>query len=55
MKDNEMDMAYSTHRREEKCVQVLVGKPEWKRPLGRHRCEWEENIKMDLNEIGGNV
>jgi len=27
---------------------VLVGKPEGKRPLGRHRCRWEDNIKMDL-------
>jgi hypothetical protein len=27
---------------------VLVGKPEGKRPLGRPRCRWEGNIKMDL-------
>jgi len=27
---------------------VLVGKPEGKRPLGRHRRRWEYNIKMDL-------
>ena len=32
---------------------VLVGKPERKRPLGRHRCRWEDNIKMDLQEVGG--
>jgi len=31
---------------------VLVGKPEGKRPLGRPRCIWEENIKMDLREVG---
>jgi hypothetical protein len=31
---------------------VLVGKPEGKRPLGRPRCRWEDNIKMDLQEIG---
>jgi hypothetical protein len=31
---------------------VLVGKPEGKRPLGRPRCRWEDNIKMDLREIG---
>jgi hypothetical protein len=30
---------------------VLGGKPEGKRPLGRPRCRWEENIKMDLQEI----
>jgi hypothetical protein len=32
---------------------VLVGKPEGKRPLGRSRCSWEDNIKMDLQEVGG--
>jgi hypothetical protein len=32
---------------------VLVGKPEEKRPLGRPRPRWEDNIKMDLQEVGG--
>jgi hypothetical protein len=32
---------------------VLVGKPERKRPLGRPRRRWEDNIKMDLQEVGG--
>jgi len=32
---------------------VLVGKPEGKRPLGRPRHRWEDNIKMDLREVGG--
>ena len=32
---------------------VLVGKPEVKRPLGRPRRRWENNIKMDLQEVGG--
>jgi hypothetical protein len=31
---------------------VLVGRPEGKRPLGRPRCRWEDNIKMDLMEMG---
>ena len=31
---------------------VLVGKPEGKRPLGRRRHRWEDNIKMDLEEVG---
>ena len=31
---------------------VLVGKPEGKRPLGRARRRWEDNIKMDLEEVG---
>ena len=32
---------------------VLVGKPEGKRPLGRPRLRWEDNIKMDLQEVEG--
>ena len=32
---------------------VLVGKPEGKRPLGRPRRRWEDNIKMYLQEVGG--
>jgi hypothetical protein len=32
---------------------VLVGKPEGKRRLGRPRCRLEDNIKMDLQEVGG--
>ena len=32
---------------------VLVGKPEGKRPLGRPRRRWEDNIKMELQEVGG--
>jgi hypothetical protein len=31
---------------------ILVGKPEGKRPLGRPRLRWEDNIKMDLQEVG---
>ena len=31
---------------------VLVGKPEGKRPLGRPRRRWEDNIKMNLQEVG---
>jgi hypothetical protein len=31
---------------------ILVGKPEGKRPLGRPRSRWEDNIKIDLGEIG---
>jgi len=30
-----------------------VGKPEGKRPLGRPRHRWEDNIKMDFQEVGG--
>jgi hypothetical protein len=34
---------------------LLVGKPEGKRPLGRPRCRWIDNIKMDLLEMGVSV
>ena len=35
-----------------KVYRVLVGKPEGKRPLGRPRRRWEDNIRMDLQEVG---
>jgi hypothetical protein len=31
---------------------ILVGRPEGRRPLGRPRCRWEDNIKINLREIG---
>jgi hypothetical protein len=34
---------------------VLVGRPEGKRPLGRHKRRWEDNIKMNLRKIGVDV
>jgi hypothetical protein len=38
---------------EGRCVyRVLVGRPKRKRPLGRPRLRWEDNIKMDLREVG---
>jgi hypothetical protein len=36
-----------------RCAQGLVGKTEGKRPLGRPRRRWEDNIKIDLQEVGG--
>jgi hypothetical protein len=33
-------------------VKVLVRRPKGKRPLGRSMCRWEDNIKMDLREMG---
>ena len=35
------------------CYYYSRGKPEGKRPLGRPRRRWEDNIKMDLQEVGG--
>ena len=37
----------------QKCYNFVVGKPEGKRQLGRPRRRWEDNIKMDLQEVGG--
>jgi hypothetical protein len=42
----------STHGEGRVVYRVLVGRPEGKRPLGRPRRRWEDNIKMDLMEIG---
>jgi hypothetical protein len=42
----------STHGGNEKCVKIFVGKPEWKRLLGRPRHRWMDNIKISLSEIG---
>jgi hypothetical protein len=38
--------------RDEKRIQILVSKPEGKKPLRRHRYRWEDNNKMDLREMG---
>jgi hypothetical protein len=38
-----------------KVYRVLVGKPERKEPLGRPRCRWEVEIRMDLRELGWQV
>ena len=36
-------------------MDILTGKPTGKRPLGRPRRRWEDNIRMDLEEIGNNA
>ena len=38
-----------------RAFKILTGKPTGKRPLGRPRRRWEDNIRMDLDEIGINV
>jgi hypothetical protein len=38
--------------RQRNAYRILVGKPEGKRPFGRTRCRWVDNIKMDLKDIG---
>jgi hypothetical protein len=42
----------STYGEDERCIQVLVGKTEGMRPLGRPRRRWKNNINMDLQEVG---
>jgi hypothetical protein len=44
--------AGSTIGEKKNAYRILVGKPEGKRSLGRLRRRWEDNIKMDLREIG---
>jgi hypothetical protein len=43
-----VDGTWGTHGEGRSVLRVLVGRPEGKRPLARHRCRWEDNIKMDL-------
>jgi hypothetical protein len=48
-----MGAACSAYEEERGVHRMLVGKPEGKRLLGRPRRRWEENIKMDLQKVGG--
>ena len=50
-----MDGACSAYGGEERLQRVLVGKPEEKKPLGRPRHRWEDNIKIDLQDVGCGV
>jgi hypothetical protein len=50
--ENEMGGTCSTYGGEKRLYKVLVGKPEGKRPLERPRRRWEDNIKMNLQEVG---
>jgi hypothetical protein len=43
-----MGMACNTNGKKMNAYRILVGKPEGKRPLGRPRRRWVDNIKMDL-------
>ena len=50
--NNGMGGACSTYGERRDVYRVLMGKPEGKSQLGRPRCRWEDNIKMDLQEMG---
>ena len=54
IKSRRMKLAgYVTRMGEDRGVySVLVGKPEGRRPLGRPRSKWVDNIRMDLQEVG---
>ena len=47
-----MGRACSTYGGEESIYRVMVGEPEGKRPLGRPRRRWKDNIIMDVQEVG---
>ena len=49
---NEMGGACSTYGERRGVYRVLVGGPQGKRPFGRPRCRWEDNIEMGLQEVG---
>jgi hypothetical protein len=49
---HEMGGVCSTYGGEERCIERLVGKPEGKGPLGRLRRRLEDNINMNLQEVG---
>ena len=52
---NEMGEECNTCEERRGIYRVLVGKPEGKRPLRTTRRRWEDNIKMDLREVGCGV
>jgi hypothetical protein len=47
-----MGRVYSTNGERSNACRILVGKPEGKRPLGKPRRRWVDNIKMDVREVG---
>jgi hypothetical protein len=52
MQENEMGESYGTYGRQERYIQGFVGRAEGKRPLGRPRGGWQDNIKTDQREVG---
>jgi hypothetical protein len=53
IKSRRMRWAGHVAREGRGAYRILVGRPEGRRPLGRPRRRWEDNIKMDLQEVGG--
>jgi hypothetical protein len=52
VKEDEMGRACSTNGEKRNAYRILVGNPEGKRPLGRSRRRWIDNIKTNIREIG---
>jgi len=52
IKNNEMEGHVARLGDRRGVYKVLVGRPDGKTPLGRPTCRWEDNIKMDLREVG---
>jgi hypothetical protein len=52
VEEDEMGGPCSTNGEKRNAYRLLVGKPEGKRPLGRPRRRWVDNIRMDLGEMG---
>jgi hypothetical protein len=52
IENNEMDVECSACGEGRGVYRVLVGNPEGKRPLGRPRLRWEDNIKINIQELG---
>jgi len=50
-----MGVACGTYGEEQRCIQDFVVKPEGKRPLGRPKRRWEDNIHTGLQEIGWEI
>jgi hypothetical protein len=53
IKKNEVGRTCSRYGERSGAYGVVVGKHDRKRPLGRPRSRWEDNIKIDLQEVGG--
>jgi hypothetical protein len=51
-REDEIGRACSTNWKKRNAYRILVGKPERKRPLGRPRRRWLDNIKLDIKDVG---
>jgi hypothetical protein len=52
VKEDEMGRAFSTNGEKRGAYRILLGKREGRRPIGTCSSRWDDNIKMDVREIG---